>query len=292
MLLVLYFSDDWWVHVPKWVASRAPAAALSCHRLAVACVAGFLAGVGAAAGVRGWAQPELGAGEAAGAGVVRGWRGVTPQARPVGAATGEAAGECSGRLPAKRYGAAAGALPSRAAAGEGLRATVALERPGAMGPPLLAFWSSVRRWRVPLLVRWGSAPCPSLYRPRHSFEASGRFRLQAPDGPWPVQRRARHLHRVQARIPVRSLDRYDEKQEQEKSPGEDEPQWSGVGSGASSVLQGDGLSKTRIARREERRVSQPLEKNSGQRATDGHQAEKVEWIWPNSRDVQAGRTTI
>lgn len=63
--------------------------------------------------------------------------------------------------------------------------------------------------------------------------------------------------------------------------------WSGRRS--SSVLQGDRLSETRIARREERRVSESLQKNSGQRATDGNQAEKVEWIWPNSRDVQDGK---
>ena len=133
-------------------------------------------------------------------------------------------------------------------------------RPRAMelgwrwGLPPLAFWSSVLRWRVPWRVRWGSAPCLSLYRPRRSFEASGRFRLQAPDEPWPVQRRAQHLHRAQARIPAGAspLSRTVRAREIRRR-GRATMVWSGRRS--SSVLQGDRLFETRIARRKERRVS-------------------------------------
>jgi hypothetical protein len=66
--------------------------------------------------------------------------------------------------------------------------------------PPSAFWSSAQRWRAPWRVRWGSARFPWPCRPRHSFEASGCFRLQALDGLWRVQRRARHPHRVPAPI--------------------------------------------------------------------------------------------
>ena len=114
--------------------------------------------------------------------------------------------------------------------------------------PPSAFWSSVPRWRVPLPVRWGFAPCPSPYRPRHSFEASGRFRLQVPDGPWPVQRRARHLHRVEAPIPSgASLQSQRARAGEIRRRGRATMVWNGRR--RSSVLQGDGLAEARIARR-------------------------------------------
>ena len=107
----------------------APAAALSCHRLAVACVAGFLAGVGAAAG------DADAAGEAAGAGDPAG----DAAGEAGGAATGEAAGELSG---------AAGELRALLSSQPPVRLR-AMELEWRWGLPPSAFWSSVLRWRVP-----------------------------------------------------------------------------------------------------------------------------------------------
>ena len=116
-------------------------------------------------------------------------------------------------------------------------------------PP--AFLSSAPRWRVPLPARSGFAQCPWPYRPKHSFEASGCFRLQALDGPWPVQRRARHPHRVQAPIPSgASLQSQRARAEEIRRRGRATMVWNGRR--RSSVLQGDGLAEARIARRKER----------------------------------------
>lgn len=85
----------------------APAAALSCHRLAVACVAGFLAGVGAAAG------DADAAGEAAGAGDPAG----DAAGEAGGAATGEAAGDAVGPAAGEVAGDGAGVAMGPAAVG-------------------------------------------------------------------------------------------------------------------------------------------------------------------------------
>ena len=175
----------------------------------------------------------------------RATRPVTPQARPEVPRLAKLQAMLSGQPPVRLRALPSSQLPVR------LRA---MELAWRWGLPPSAFWNSVLRWRLPWPARSGSAPCLSLCRPRHSFGVSGRFRLQAPDEPWPVQRHEQHLHRVQARIPAGASPLSRKVRAGEiRQRGRATMVWSGWQ--RSSVLQGDRLSETRIARRKERRVS-------------------------------------